>query len=98
MKSCVNGNCPACQKKTSHKEIESFCSLCGNPLAYVCKDCFTQLSNGDEKYCVRCRAKHDDQSAAIKKRIGTIGSGALAVAGLSIKYGKKAIETIKTII
>ena len=97
-KACINANCSACQKKTAYKDTDTFCSICGRPLAYVCKDCNTQLPDGDEKYCVRCRAKHEDRAAAVKRNLVNIGGGVIAFAGLSVKYGKKAVDIAKQVI
>jgi len=54
IKGCGNETCEAHKKKLIYKESESFCSKCGSPLVYVCKDCYTKLSDDTAKYCVRC--------------------------------------------
>ena len=97
MKACVNPECIACQKRKAHKEVESYCSICGHALAYVCKDCFTQLPDGEEKYCVRCKAKREDRADHRKKAIGAVGAGAAAVAAFVATNGKKALEIVKMI-
>ncbi len=97
LKVCINQECPACRNRTAHKEAEAYCSLCGQPLAYVCKDCSTRLPNGDEKYCVRCKAKHEDKADRRRKVVGGVGAGVAAVAAFVGTNSKKALEIIKMI-
>lgn len=89
IKGCGNESCEAHKKKLTYKESEAFCSKCGNPLVYVCKDCYTQLPDTSDKYCVRCLAKHEDSKDKVKK---VVVGGALAVGGVMFKYGKKALD------
>lgn len=93
IKGCGNESCEAQKKKITYKESETFCSKCGSPLIYVCKDCYTQLPNDTEKYCVRCLAKHEDRKDKAKK----FAAGALAVGGVILTYGKKALDIAKKI-
>ena len=92
IKGCANESCEAHKKKITYKETESFCSKCGSPLIYVCKDCYTQLQGDTEKYCVRCLAKHEDSKDKAKKVVAGVGGGALAVGGVIFTYGKKALD------
>ena len=94
-KACINDNCSACQKKTAYKDTDTFCSICGHPLAYVCKGCNTQLPNGDEKYCVRCKAEREDKADDIKQKLKWVGGAALAIIPAGLKYGKKALDVAK---
>ena len=94
-KACINANCPACQKKTAYKEKDAFCSICGRPLAYVCKGCNTQLPNGDEMYCVRCKADREDKADNIKQKLKWAGGAALAAIPVGLKSGKKALDVAK---
>lgn len=91
IKGCGNESCEAQKKKITYKESETFCSKCGNPLVYVCKNCHTQLPDNDKKYCVRCFAEHKDRKDKAKKIVG----GALAVGGFILTYGKKAFDVAK---
>lgn len=97
IKGCGNESCEAHKKKIIYKEAETFCSRCGNPLVYVCKDCYTQLPDDVEKYCVRCLAKHEDRKEKAKKVAAGVGGGALAIGGVILTVGKKALDVAKNI-
>lgn len=97
IKGCGNESCEAHKKKRTYKESEAFCSKCGRPLVYVCKDCYTQLPVDIYKYCVRCLAKHEDRKDKAKKVAARVGGGALVVGGVMIKYGKKALDVVKKV-
>ena len=94
IKGCANDSCMAHKKKLTYKEADIFCSKCGKELVFVCKDCYTQLPNDNEKYCVRCNAKHEDRKDKVKK---VAAGGALAVGGLVLKFGKKAFGIARNI-
>ena len=97
IKGCSNDSCEAYKKKVTYKEAEALCSKCGSSLAYVCKDCYTQLSDDSEKYCLRCLAKRKDRKAKNKKVLYGFGGSALVVGGVMLKYGKKALDVVKKI-
>ena len=97
IKSCGNEACEAFKKKITYKETEGFCSKCGSVLAYVCKDCHTQLPDDTKKYCVRCLAEHEDRKDKAIKVVAGVGSGALALGGVAFKYGKKAFTVVRKI-
>lgn len=96
IKGCGNESCEAHKRKITYKETETFCSKCGKKLVFVCKDCYTQLPNDDEKYCVRCNAKHEDRKDEAKKVATKVGGVVIAVGsvvgGVVYKYGKKAVN------
>ena len=87
-KGCVNDSCSAHKKKVRYKESEFYCSICGEPLAYVCKDCYTQLPDGHLKYCVRCQAKHADHQDNVMRKAAKIGGGVVAGVGVVVAVGK----------
>ena len=60
IRGCGNESCESHKKKLIYKDSEAFCSKCGKPLVYVCKDCYTQLTTDTEKYCKRCLALLQD--------------------------------------
>ena len=91
IKGCGNELCEAHKKKLTSKESETFCSKCGKTLVGVCKDCYTQLSTDADKLCVRCHAKHEDRKDKAMKVAAGFGTGALAVGGIILKYGKKVL-------
>ena len=97
IKGCGNESCETHKKKITYKESEAFCSKCGSLLVYVCKDCYTQLSDDTEKYCVRCLAKHEDRKDKAKKVAAGAGGGTLAVGGIIKKKKKKALDMAKKI-
>jgi len=97
IKGCSNDSCKAHKKKIIYKESEGFCSTCGSPLVYVCKDCYTQILKKDTKYCVRCLAKQEDRKDKNKKMAVKIGGGALTVGVGILTLGKKAIDIAKKI-
>ena len=94
-KGCGNESCEAHKKKTTYKGSEVFCSKCGSPLVYICKDCYTQLPDDTDKYCVRCLGKHEDRKNNAKKIAGQVGKGALVVGGFILTYGKKVLYFAK---
>ena len=96
-KGCGNESCEAHKNKIVYKETETFCSKCGNPLVCVCKDCYTQLPNDIDKFCVRCAAKHEDRKEKAKKVAAGVGGGAVAFAGVTFTCGKKVFEVVKKI-
>ena len=97
IKGCGNESCETHKKKITCKESEAFCSKCGSPLVYVCKDCHTQLPDDAKKYCVRCFAEHEDRKDKAKKLAAGVGGGALAVGGVIFTYGKKVFDVAKKI-
>jgi len=97
IKGCANEACEAHKKKITYKEAESYCSKCGQELIYVCNDCYTQLPDDTEKYCVRCHAKHEDRKAKTKKIAEGIGGGAAAIGFAVLTSGKKLLEIAKNI-
>ncbi len=97
IKGCSNVSCQTHQKKITYKESEAFCSKCGTPLIYVCKDCYTQLSDGGEKYCVRCRAQHEDRKDKRNKIVVHAGGAILALGTFALTIGKKALSVVKNL-
>ena len=95
IKGCGNESCVAHKKKITYKELEAFCSKCGSPLVYVCKDCYTQLPDDTEKYCLRCNAMHKDTKDKAMKILAGISSGALVVGGAILTHGKKVLNVVK---
>lgn len=90
-KGCSNESCSVRKNKIKYKESFKYCTKCGNKLTYVCKDCYTQL-DGAEKYCVRCKAKHEGRN-----RFVAMAGGAATLGVAVMKGGRKALETIKSI-
>lgn len=95
IKGCLNEDCIAFQKRINFKANDKFCSKCGQPLFFVCKDCRMKLDNGTKKYCIRCENKHKDDSEQLGKVVlKKIGAGAKVVKDAAIETGKKAEEVV----
>lgn len=91
VKGCINETCVANQKKITYKEADDYCSKCGNKLYYVCKECYTQLPDDSEKYCVRCLAEKQDRKDHTLK----IAGGVVAAVGIAVvSTGKQVIKVI----
>lgn len=90
-KGCGNELCEAHKKKIKYKESEVLCSKCRSSLVYVCKDCYTQLPDNTEKYCVRCLAKHTDRKIKVKK----VGGRVLAAGVTIFTIGITAMDVAK---
>ncbi|MBW7571627.1 hypothetical protein [Caproiciproducens faecalis] len=95
VKGCINENCIARQKKTCYKKTDEFCSKCGNKLSYVCADCFKQLPDDSQKYCITCAAKRKDTKDTVKNAVGKIGGGVFAVGGIVLSAGKVVADVIR---
>lgn len=97
VKGCINKACVANQKKITFNESDDYCTKCGNKLYYVCRECYTQLPDDSEKYCVRCLAeKHDRKDHTLKAggTVLTVGGAVLAVGGAAVRVGKMVIKAI----
>ncbi|HOZ37509.1 MAG TPA: hypothetical protein PLH64_02055 [Anaerolineaceae bacterium] len=99
IKGCVNESCEAHIKKLKFKESEIFCSKCGSPLFHVCKDCFFPLPEVNDKYCVRCHAKHEDTKVKAGKVKAGVGATIASVVALALgkKFGNSVLDKIITI-
>ncbi len=95
IKGCINENCIARQKKTHYKKTDEFCSKCGNKLSYVCADCFKQLPDDSQKYCITCAARRKDKKDATKNGAKKIGGGVLAVGGIVLSAGKIVVDVMR---
>lgn len=94
VKGCINEACIANQKKITFKEVDDYCSKCGNMLFYVCRECYTQLPDDAAKYCESCTAKKQDRNDHTKKNALKIG-GAVAGIGIAIiNNGEKVVKVI----
>ena len=95
VKGCINENCIARQKQTRYKTTDEFCSKCGNKLSYVCADCFKQLPDDSQKYCITCAAKRNDKKDAAKNAAAKIGGVVLTVGGAVLSAGKIVADVMK---
>lgn len=95
VKGCINEKCIARKKKIHYKKTDEFCSKCGNKLFYVCADCFKQLPDDSQKYCITCAATRKDKKDAAKNGAKKIGGGVLAVGGIVLSAGKIVVDVIR---
>lgn len=79
-KGCTNINCKA-YKKTHYKDDDEYCVKCGEPLNYVCADCWKVLENNKEKYCVGCSALREQNR---QRKIEKVKESAKGVAGIAV--------------
>jgi len=85
-KGCPNKDCGRNKKKYFYKATDMYCTICGQPLVYVCKDCFSRIDDTDIKHtrCELCEAKRADRKAKIvDKRNAAAGAAAVMVAGIA---------------
>lgn len=94
VKGCINAACVAHEKQTLYKDVDDYCSKCGNRLVYVCKKCHTQLPDSSKQFCEYCLAEKQDKTDRTLKKVGVIASGAAAVGIAAVNVGKLAIKGI----
>ncbi len=96
-KGCTNEDCKA-YKKIHYKENDEFCLKCGQPLNYVCADCWKTLEDNKNKYCISCKTKREQDRAQtwdkVKNTGGKVVPGVGAVA-IGIKQLSKDTKTIQ---
>lgn len=92
-KGCPNTECVRNKKEYYYKATDQFCTICGQPLVYVCKSCFSRIDDIDKKHirCVQCEAKIADRKAKIaNKRNAAVGGVAAAGVGI-LKVAKNEV-------
>jgi predicted amidophosphoribosyltransferase len=99
VKGCVNDECKVSRKKTTYKKNVDCCSKCGDALVYVCKQCYKQLPDDSENYCVRCLADMQDQiertkSKAKKTVVGTFFFSIFLFRNKILGFGKSVLSAI----
>lgn len=80
-KGCINPECSAYKKRTKYKKADEYCLKCGNPLSFVCSDCWKPLEDGKERYCISCTAEKEQKHAEKMDMIKNVGGKAVAVVG-----------------
>ncbi|MDD3338136.1 MAG: hypothetical protein PHS82_04690 [Lachnospiraceae bacterium] len=92
-KGCINPSCSA-YKKIHYKKNDDYCTKCGAPLQFVCADCWTQLEDDSEKYCILCKNKRKDEADkridGAKDAVKKVGGGVAAAAGVAVMAAKNA--------
>lgn len=96
-KGCTNPDCKA-YKKIHYKKADAFCLKCGNPLSFVCAECWKPMEDGKERYCISCAAEKEQHRAegwdTVKKVGGAVGAAVLAVPAV-IKNSDKLAKDAK---
>lgn len=93
-KGCINEKCESRIKKIHYKDSDRFCSKCGNELQYVCSDCWTQLEDNKNRYCIICENKRKDLN---EQRIEKVKKGAGAVTAVAASVGAAAAAVAKNV-
>lgn len=92
-KGCTNLDCKA-YKKIHYKKEDQFCVKCGQPLSFVCAECWKPMEEDKEKYCISCLAEKEQKKAQAMDKAKKAGAGALgamgAVAGVVMQVGNNA--------
>lgn len=91
IKGCINKDCKS-YKKTPYKDTDNFCSKCGSPLYYVCKDCWMELPDNTQKYCVRCDSIRKDKNDELVKTISEEILKGAKVAAAFVTEGSKVVS------
>lgn len=73
-KGCTNPDCIA-YKKVHYKKTDAFCLKCGNPLSFVCAECWKPMEDGKEKFCISCSAEKEQHRAEIWDAVKKVGGG-----------------------
>lgn len=94
-KGCVNLDCRESQVRTHFDEKNKFCPQCGEELKYVCLHCHTVLSDGTNKYCIRCEAKKKDRFGQLKKAANNAGPLVVGIAGFAVNHKNEIIPIAK---
>lgn len=94
---CVNKECSDCLNRVHYKKDDVYCTKCGEKLHYVCDDCWTQLEDNNEKYCILCKNKRQDKKDEQKEKIKKVGVVAVGVIGSIGAVAKKAVKDIDAV-
>lgn len=96
IKGCTNPSCRAKHFKRVYKENDLYCSECGEPLHYVCKNCWSPLVEGDTKFCQDCVQKKSEKREAVRhsaeKKIDLVKDVVIGVAPLAIQHKDELIK------
>lgn len=85
-KGCVNKECGG-YKKIHYGKDDHYCRKCGQPLAFVCADCWTVLEDDTKRICIACQAKRTQKNTErveTAKKAGAILAGAAATAKMTV--------------
>lgn len=95
-KGCTNPDCKA-YKKIHFKKDDQFCLKCGEPLSFVCAECWKVMDSNKEKYCISCAAQKEQKQQQrinkVKNGGGVVLAGVGAVA-VGVKQLSKNMDVI----
>lgn len=90
-KGCTNPECKT-YKKTHYKKDDGFCPKCGNPLSFVCAECWKPMEDGKVKHCISCAAEKEQHRAEKRDALKKGGSKVIAVAGAAVVAVPKLVK------
>ena len=92
-KGCPNEACIR-YKKYRYKAEEQYCSICGEPLVFVCANCFNRIEDQGltHRYCVLCEQDKARRQANAKKKVVAVGAAAGTVVVGSAKVAKDVLK------
>ena len=85
-KGCINKDCKA-YKKVKYKKEDQFCKACGQPLQFVCADCWKQLDSDDSRLCENCSLEREQKKKQKLDKAADLGKKAVAVVPAVIAFG-----------
>lgn len=99
IKGCPNEECANHIKKTRFKADQEVCPDCGAELVFVCRKCFCEIQDINEKHrvCRHCMEKSiqkkEEQKEAVKGVAKKVAAGAgVAVVGVGGKILNKVLQ------
>ena len=86
IKGCPNEECANHIKKTRFKADQEVCSDCGTELVFVCRKCFCEIQDINEKHtvCRHCLEKSIQKKEERKEAIKGVAKKAAAGAGVAV--------------
>ena len=96
-KGCPNSECERNKRHYLYKATDSYCTICGTQLVYVCPKCYRKLDDQGPKHiiCSSCEAEREDRKNDFSKRMqgigAAIGKGAKTLGG-AVSSGAHAIK------
>ena len=75
-KGCPNSECERNKRQYLYKATDSYCTICGTQLVYVCPKCYRKLDDQGPKHviCSSCEAEREDRKNNFSKWTQSIGS------------------------
>lgn len=93
---CTNPDCKIFFK-THFKKDDLFCPKCGKELSFVCASCGKVMERGENKYCISCQTKIEQNRAQNIEKAKSWGSATLAFFGVAAAFAKGFTHNIEEI-